>query len=508
MKTVFSGLRTRVFLPLALLLALSLAGGGFTAWYAISIKNIFAQSEAARQPVESALRLQSALASERGHATYYLLDGDESWLNRLNERVQEFERWLDEARRHADSAEARALVNQIDSAHLRSIEARRQAVGLFREGRRDDAIALLVKNRGEYASISSACEQLADLYKAGMDASRTGILERVEALTTAAAALTPLVMLLGGALSLILVSQILRPLRELAIDEDPAAAGATPWPLNEVEALERRLRSLRQSRDETISQLEESRERVMQQEKLAMVGKLAAGVAHSVRNPLTSVKMRLFALNRTLQLDEHQREDFEVISDEIRHIDAIVQNFLEFSRPPKLRKQTASPSDVVDMALLLMRHRLDGYRIEVRVEREERLPPMMLDVEQFKEALVNHLVNACEAMPGGGQMTIREEYGNLRPLGDVAVIRLTDSGPGVPPELVEEVFQPFFSTKEEGSGLGLAISRRVAEEHGGRLIVTSGEGRGASFTYTLPYGRQGSAMEHMRAHFAQVGGGE
>ena len=111
------------------------------------------------------------------------------------------------------------------------------------------------------------------------------------------------------------------------------------------------------------SELAKSREHLLQAEKMAMVGKLAAGMAHSIRNPFTSVKMRLFSMGRTLQMTLAQKEDFEVISEEIRHIDTIVQNFLEFSRPPKLVMQSISPSTVVDNTLQLLAHRLKSYEV-------------------------------------------------------------------------------------------------------------------------------------------------
>jgi len=98
----------------------------------------------------------------------------------------------------------------------------------------------------------------------------------------------------------------------------------------------------------------------LQSEKMALVGKLAAGTSHSIRNPLTSVKMRLFSLSRSLDLDGDQKEDFDVISKEIGHIDNIVQNFLEFSRPPRLELQSVSLSDIVDQTVRLLRHRLES----------------------------------------------------------------------------------------------------------------------------------------------------
>jgi signal transduction histidine kinase len=226
-------------------------------------------------------------------------------------------------------------------------------------------------------------------------------------------------------------------------------------------------------------------------EKFALVGKLAAGVAHSIRNPLTSVKMRLFSVERSLELSPTQKEDIEVISEEIRQIDTIVQNFLEFSRPPKLKMQTISPSDIVDNALELLRHRLESYNVAISLKRKKLLPVMPADPEQLKEVLVNLIVNACEAMESGGTMVIEEDERMLNHRRQVAVIRLSDDGPGIPRAIQGKIFQPFFSTKEEGIGLGLSIATRIINEHGGWLEVQSEEGNGATFRINLPFEKEG-----------------
>ena len=246
------------------------------------------------------------------------------------------------------------------------------------------------------------------------------------------------------------------------------------------------MRGLLHDVDETQTQLEKSREHLLQAEKMALVGKLAAGMAHSIRNPFTSVKMRLFSLSRSLQLNETQQEDFDVISEEIRHIDTIVQNFLEFSRPPKLQMQSISPSTVVDATLQLLEHRLNSYDVAVAVHRKGHLPSVQGDPEQLKEVLVNIVVNACEAMVQGGAIVITEEKAYAPPLGKVAVIRIADNGPGISTSLQDKILQPFFTTKEEGTGLGLSIAARIIEEHDGWLDVTSIEGEGTTFIITLP----------------------
>jgi len=196
--------------------------------------------------------------------------------------------------------------------------------------------------------------------------------------------------------------------------------------------------------------------------------------------------MRLFSLSRNLDLSESQREDFEVIAEEIRHIDTIVQNFLEFSRPPKLKMQKVSPSDVVDMAIQLLRHRLEMCDVQVELNRQDRLPETLLDSDQLKEVLVNLVVNASEAMRGGGLIMITEEQEVVESLGSVLVIRVSDDGPGIPESIQDKIFQPFFSTKEEGTGLGLGIANRIVEEHGGWLDLKSREGEGATFIINLP----------------------
>lgn len=265
-------------------------------------------------------------------------------------------------------------------------------------------------------------------------------------------------------------------------------AGGQPFgQSDEVRAVGELVAGLLRDVDQTQALLKESREHLIQAEKLALVGKLAAGVAHSVRNPLTSVKMRLFSLERGLDLSPGQREDFEVISEEIRHLDTIVRNFLEFSRPPKPKLQHVSPSDVVDMTLVLLKHRLETYGVDVRLGREQPLPCVDLDPEQLKEVLVNLVLNACDAMGENGRLEIVEHTGFMDPLGRVAIIQLTDSGPGIPPEVAESVFQPFFSTKEEGTGLGLAIAKRIMEEHGGYIhLKPSDKDQGACFILVLP----------------------
>ncbi len=371
-----------------------------------------------------------------------------------------------------------------------------------------------------------AARELFNLHTRDADLGVSAMRSLARTATTASLFVIPAGAVLGILLGWVLLRQVLGPIRRLALgaamgsgqggSQASGAAGNGPdqgkdyakdhardqgkepaadqqgeaeqqSQSDEVRAVGELVAGLLRDVDETQALLKESREHLIQAEKLALVGKLAAGVAHSVRNPLTSVKMRLFSLERGLDLSPGQREDFEVISEEIRHLDTIVRNFLEFSRPPKPKLQHVSPSDVVDMTLVLLKHRLETYGVDVRLLREQPLPQVDLDPEQLKEVLVNLILNACDAMGENGRIEISEQTGFMDPLGRVAILQLTDSGPGIPADVAESVFQPFFSTKEEGTGLGLAIAKRIMEEHGGYIhLKPSDRGQGACFILVLP----------------------
>ncbi|MDK2956468.1 MAG: hypothetical protein PWQ57_1964 [Desulfovibrionales bacterium] len=479
-------LRFKIFALLVGLVVVTMAGAGFTLWYTSKTQQLLDyMMERDISALLAAQGLESSLVMQKGYATYYFLSRDPSWLEKLEVHNREFQKWLDRARDSTYLDQSRGVLNRIESAYLHYAHYRDQVLALYKAGRSEEGAKLHWEVRQQFLDIYGLCEQYKRLHEEKMVHDSKAFQKKGRMVTWMAWAAAPTSVLLGLLLAWVLLKQVLEPVRKLAVGDARLEAGAVGL-RDEVQALQTRMQGLMDDMDQTHIQLKESREHLRQTEKLALVGKLAAGVAHSVRNPLTSVKMRLFSLERSLDLDVMQKEDFEVISEEIRHLDTIIRNFLEFSRPPKLKTQRVSPSEVVDMTLQLTRHRLDSAGVEVRVLRATPLPAIEIDPEQLKEALVNILMNACDAMTGGGEVRIVEEMGVVEPQGEVAILRISDTGPGIPDEIREEVFQPFFSTKEEGTGLGLAISKRIMEEHGGWLHLTRAEGGGAAFVLAIP----------------------
>jgi len=478
-------LRARILLLLVALVLTSIVGGLVAMWHTHQMDHLFTSViDTDVIGLQAAEELETALVRQKGLTTYYFLDGNPDWLKQLEQLNESFNTWLNKARVSALTGKERSILSQIESEYLRYVFARDQVIKLYKAGERDAGAKRHWDVRVKLFAIQAFCEQYKEINHERINLARTQSRAEAQVINKMVLVAIPCVLILGVLLAYVLLNQVLRPIRQLATGVTGGDIGIR-LP-DEVKALRSRVDSLIDHVDQTETQLEESREHLLQAEKLAMVGKLAAGVAHTIRNPLTSVNMRLFSLERTLELSPTQQEDFEVISEEIGRLDLIVQNFLEFSRPPQLNMQKISPSDVVDMSLQLLRHRLESYRVRVEVERQRRLPQIEADPEQLKEALINILVNACEAVGDGGSIVIREEEGVAEPLGQVVVIRVSDNGPGIPESIQEKLFQPFFSTKEEGTGLGLSIAFRIVEEHGGWLSLKSREGGGATFVITLP----------------------
>jgi len=478
-------LRNRIYLILAALVFITLMGGLITVWYTYRLERVLTgiidRNLVAYQSAES---FETSLINQKGFVSYYFLDGDPDWLRQLGKYRQIFNEQLHTARLLVEDQEQKEAIDQIEREYRLYIDDKDRVIVHYKTGEREKGARLHQKVRDRFFKILELCERYKDFHTKKIMLARSESLLQARKLRFIAGAAILMIFSLSVLLAFILANQILDPLRRLA--QEANKEGALKKSGDEVKAISRSVHDLIEAAGQTHIELERSREHLLQAEKMAMVGKLAAGMAHSIRNPLTSVKMRLFSLNRSLKLTDYQKEDFDVISEEIRHTDAIVQSFLEFSRPPRLKMQQISPSIVVDMGLQLLEHRLKSYDVTVDVIRERLLPEIQADPEQLKEVLVNLMINACEAMAQGGSIVIHEEEALAPPLGRVAVIRLKDNGPGIPESIRDKIFQPFFSTKEEGTGLGLSIATRIVEEHQGRLDVKSKEGQGSTFIITLP----------------------
>jgi two-component system sensor histidine kinase HydH len=226
-------------------------------------------------------------------------------------------------------------------------------------------------------------------------------------------------------------------------------------------------------------------EQVRRAEKLAVVGRLAAGVAHEIRNPLSSIRGFAYLLGRGHGKETPEREYADVMVREIDRINRVVTDLLNFSRPMTLEPEITRLPDLVDHVVSLVSADAKKHGVAIHIDCESGLPLMMLDPNQITQALLNLMLNAINAMERGGAAEIRASALNE---GAGVKILVTDNGPGIDRDVQEKIFEPFYTTRERGTGLGLAMVRKIAENHDGGVAVESpppGKSSGTRFTLSL-----------------------
>lgn len=479
------GLSIRIFIIMFLLLCTTFGMGLTAIWYADQfnkmLNTVIVEDMAALQ---ASREIETELANQKGFVTYYFLDGDPKWLNELAVHRQAFMRWFNIAYKIDKKPAQRALLDQIQLKYGKYITEKDQVIGLYKGGDRRAGEALHWKVREHFFELNGLCIQYMHANEFNIKQVQEISHLRLKRISTTAVIFMSASLLLVILLAFVMISQVLVPIRRLAknttVSESIGSTG------NEVRTLSRRVYSLMKDMDRTRSELEQSQELLLNSEKLALCGKLATEVAHSIRNPMTSINMRLFSLKRSLELSDFQQEDFEVVSEEMRRLDNIVRNFLEFSRPHKLKKQRIIISEVIDKTLDLLCHRLELHSVDIIRKQSAKLPAIEADSELLKEVFVNLMVNACEAMQDGGEIVISEEEALAEKIGRAVVVKVQDNGPGMSEEVRKRVLEPFETTKADGTGLGLFIAVRIIEEHGGTLELRSKEGQGTMFILTFP----------------------
>jgi two-component system NtrC family sensor kinase len=325
------------------------------------------------------------------------------------------------------------------------------------------------------------------------------------------------VLLLAGLLIVAVRRSVLRPVRELVegtraiargefgqriavrsadeIGELGASFNRMADALGRTRAeLDALVATLEQRVEERTRELRETRDALVRTEKLASLGRLSASIAHEINNPLSGILTYTKLIGRRMRTHPPDSEGILAILQQLALVEretlrctAIVHNLLDFARQREPSLQDVDLRAVVDEALSLVGNRLALQKVTV-VRDCMAVPAVRADFGQMRQAVVNLIFNACEAMPGGGPLTIRTRRAEPvpgRPEPDVEVV-VADRGAGIPPEHLERIFDPFFTTKEKGTGLGLSVVYGILEKHGGQVLVRSRVGEGTTVTLRLP----------------------
>lgn len=238
----------------------------------------------------------------------------------------------------------------------------------------------------------------------------------------------------------------------------------------------------------TFRSLDAAAQAVGQSERLAIMGQMAAKVAHEIRNPLGIIKGTAEVLRERAQKAGHPEEMFDFILEEVQRLDAIAENFLQLSREVPLRKQPLAIGDVLERLCSSLETSVDPARVRITRRIAPECPLVLADRSKLQQVFLNLLLNSVEAIQDKGEITVETRYTLATGPGGTGevVVEITDTGVGIAPGQLTAVLQPFVTTKKEGTGLGLPIAKRLIEQHGGTLTLTSTEGSGTTVTIRLP----------------------
>lgn len=244
--------------------------------------------------------------------------------------------------------------------------------------------------------------------------------------------------------------------------------------------------TLRKERDELEEKVQQRAKELEQKETLAAIGKMVAGVAHEIRNPLGAISNSAAVLSRDLVLEGEDQKLMDIIVQESNRLRDTITDFLTFAHPPPYHFREIDLKRLIeDVYLLAKRDNLCGQGVDLQVDFPDRLPRIKVDRDRLQQVLWNLIRNALEAIRGHGKVVLSVKAETARTQKGV-LISVSDNGPGIPSENLENIFTPFFTSKTRGSGLGLAMVQSAVRMHGGKIKVPKGDTGGASFQVWLP----------------------
>jgi PAS domain S-box-containing protein len=240
-------------------------------------------------------------------------------------------------------------------------------------------------------------------------------------------------------------------------------------------------------------------QKIVQSERLAVVGRMSANVAHEIKNPLGTIVLNAELLEE--ELDRFDGKDsaearslLRVIKAELDHLNEVVEEYLQFARLPQVKLEQGNVNEVIADLLLFLREEAAERKVEVVEKLDPSLPPAPIDAMQLRQAFLNIIKNSFEAMPGGGKLTLSSAW-----VDGTVEVSIADTGRGIAEEYLELVYTPFFSTKQGGTGLGLSITSHIVQEHRGTIHLKSYRELGTVFTIRLPAGTSvGNSLEEIR----------
>jgi len=468
-----------------LLFGTSVAG----AWYVYRLQNNLARvlsenvvSQKAAQELENELRRLQY------HSFLYLMAPTPERAKQITEDHDTVAAAFQSTRDSALTPEQQRSVKEIETRYLRYIHAIDDLVARAKAGLSLPELAQ-ISNDHPLREVVEPAHDLLKLNEDMMDQT----LKESQAVVRQAQRTLILLGLLGPVGGLIAGFGIARGLsrsiyslsvrvRDMAQSLEQNVASVSIEADGDLQTLDRQLQYVVQRVEEVTERQQAHQHEMLRAEQLASVGRLAAGVAHEIRNPLTAVKMLVEVALRSENRKPLLLDDLRVVHGQIARVEQTVQGLLDFARLPAPQRRERDLGAVVREAVDLVQLRAREQKVEIAVQCASEPIVASIDSAQLSTVLVNLLLNALDAMPQGGRIDVCLEGSTA----DGIRLGVTDTGTGIAPSIAERLFTPFATTKETGTGLGLSISRRIVEEHGGQLLAANRPEGGARFTIALP----------------------
>jgi len=297
-------------------------------------------------------------------------------------------------------------------------------------------------------------------------------------------------LLIGVAGAILLAQRITGPLKKLVeatvrISKGKLAQRIDITSQDEIGNLAKSFNKMSRQLLLTRKKMEEANIKLIQAEKLASIGRISAGIAHEIRNPLTSVKLNIQKLMQSDNLNEIEKEHLDISQEGIKHMEKSIKDLLDFTRASELNVDRFSVEQVLEESIKTLADSLELKRIVLEKNYQDELPQALVDGDKLRQVFLNILRNAHEAVEEGGQITISLSLLKERS-GKKIKVEIADDGSGIPEKDREIIFELFYTTKATGVGLGLAIARKIIEQHDGSIRVIENETKGASFEILIP----------------------
>jgi len=487
-------IRPRMVAGFLLMSALLVVVGIFTSYYTnrmqentsrILVENV--------SSLKSAEELEIALLDMKGLTANFLLDGQQNWLTVFAEKKSSFDHWFNQARERSHTAEEKKILDEIEGLFANYLKLQNNVVQFYERGNFKKAHQLLTREmRLTFDKIYDKCEDLLFTNEKIMS-NISHLIERDNRMINRIMfGIGILGILLGLALGMILARGITHSIYELVLK----VRGATNEEIvekvdianeTELEHLSKHVRRLIDKVHEVNRDLERSQKMLIRSEKLASLGRMSAGLAHELRNPLTAIKMLIFTVQKEAENDAQLAKDFGVILKEIERMETFLQNFLDFARPPEPNFSAIDINDTMKRTLNLLSAQIKGGKIEL-LEKLDAVDALVhADKEQLQIVFLNILLNAIQSISDSGTLSVATKIKKgSKQSGSYVQVIVTDNGIGIPAKIFNSIFDPFVTSKEGGTGLGLSIANQIVHNHGGWIEALNNPDKGATFIVNLP----------------------